>query len=222
MVRTRFLIPTLLLVSLTVMVPARFVQAQTGKQRGATFGGLAGAIAGGIIGDHNDEAGAGAAIGGVVGAVAGGILGDAADKEQAARQQQYLYQQQQQQVARTVGAVSITDVINMTRSGLGDSVIINQIHSRGVQHQIQVSDIIAMHQQGVRESVISAMQQATVGSPAVVQPEPAPVVVQQPTVIHETHVLPAYPVRRYYGPHYYSPRPYHYHRPRGTSVRIGF
>ena len=97
--------------------------AQTGKQRGATFGGLAGAIAGGLIGDNNDEAGAGAAIGGVVGAVAGGILGDAADKDaEMARQRAAYYQAQrqqyaqQQQAAVMQSAVTLQDVISMTRS----------------------------------------------------------------------------------------------------------
>ncbi len=43
-------------------------------QRGAAVGGIIGAIAGGVIGDHNDEAGAGALIGGAVGAVTGASL----------------------------------------------------------------------------------------------------------------------------------------------------
>ena len=129
-------------------------------------GGIAGAVAGGLIGDNNGEAGAGAAIGGVVGAVTGGLLGNAADKEAALIQQERMYQQQelqQQQFAVTQSAVSPTDVINMTRSGLSDSVIINQINQRGVQQTLQVPDIISLHQQGVHELVITAMQQAPTG-----------------------------------------------------------
>lgn len=201
--------------------PATSASAQTGQQRGATLGGLAGAVAGGIIGDNNNEAGAGAAIGGVIGAVAGGILGNAEDKERAAATQQYYYQQQQlqaQQAAQTMTAVSITDVISMSRSGLSDPVIINQINQRGVQTQLQVADIITLHQQGVREHVITAMQSAPVGRQTVARVAPAPVVVQQPTVIRETHVLPAYPVRRYYYP---APRR-HYHRGHGTAIHFGF
>ncbi len=206
--------------SVVLAGPADTASAQ-GKQRGATLGGLAGAVAGGIIGDNNNEAGAGAAIGGVIGAVAGGILGDANDKQRAAQQQQYYYQQQQQQtqrVVQTMSAVSISDVVNMSRSGLSDSVIINQINQRGVRQELQVPDIITLHQQGVREHVITAMQQARVGGQAVAAPGPPPVVVQQPTVIHETHVLPAYPVRRYY-----YPAPAHrYHRSHGTAIHFGF
>ena len=61
---------------------------QANTQRGAAVGGLAGAIAGGLIGDNNGEAGAGAAIGGVIGAVTGGLIGNASDKEAEFNRQQ--------------------------------------------------------------------------------------------------------------------------------------
>lgn len=182
--------------------------AQVNQQRGATLGGLAGAVAGGLIGDNNGEAGAGAAIGGVVGAVTGGLLGNAADKEAALNQQQRIYQQQmqqQQQFAVTQSAVSIADVINMTRSGLSDSVIINQINQRGVQYTLQVPDIISLHQQGVREQVITAMQQAPTGVQRVAR-VPAPVtqrvITPAPVIVEEHYLVP-----------HYAPPPYHYRRP---------
>lgn len=184
---------------------------QTNQQRGATFGGLAGAIAGGLIGDHNDEAGAGAAIGGVVGAVAGGILGNAADKEAAIAQQRadyYNAQRQQyaaqQQAAVRQSAVTIQDVITMSRSGLSEQVIINQVRQRGYLGKLTVSDIIALHQQGVSENVITTLQ--TVGPPQVPGPapyvQPAPTIVQQhihrpAPIIIEEHVLRHYPPPSY-------------------------
>lgn len=191
--------------------------AQTGRQRGATLGGLAGAIAGGIIGDNNDEAGAGAAIGGVVGAVAGGLLGDAADKERVIAQQrnayyraqQQRYAQQQQTIARQ-SAVTMHDVVNMTRSGLSDQIILNQVRQRGYVGTMTVSDIIALHQQGVSESVITSLQtiprqgqQVSVARPVPQTPfaRPQTVIehhyVPRPPVIVEQHVLPSYPVPRY-------------------------
>lgn len=179
---------------------------QGGTQRGATWGGLAGAVAGGLIGDHNDNAGAGAAIGGIIGAVSGGILGNAADKERAAYQNQQYYQQQQQQIIQTQGAVSVTDVISMSRSGLSDSVIVNQIQQRGVIQELQVPDIIALHQQGVRENVITAMQRASIGSQAVAA---------GPQTVYRERVLTPAPViveEHYVVPHYGPPRPLYYHR----------
>jgi len=193
---------------------------QAGKQRGATLGGLAGAVAGGLIGDHNGEAGAGAAIGGVVGAVAGGLLGNANDKERAYREQQYYYQAQQSAAVATQGAVSVADVANMSRSGLSDSVIVNQINQRGVQQTLSVADIISLHQAGVRETVITAMQQAPTGvqrsAPVAGPVSQQPVIQPAPVYIQERVVVPTYV------PHpYYRPRPHHYHGYR-SRISIGF
>jgi len=168
-------------------------------QRGAVLGGLGGAVVGGLIGDHNDKAGAGAAIGGALGIVGGAVLGNARDKEINAQrqQQQYYYQQrsyaqQQRQYVQTQAAVSINDVITMSRSGLSDSVVMNQIQTRGVQQQLQVSDIIAMHQQGVSDIVISTMQGARVGGGAVYS-QPQSIIVQQgPVYVEERVIVPSY------------------------------
>ena len=209
--------PAVLAFSLTLVVTfGSTTSAQTGRQRGATLGGLAGAIAGGLIGDNNDEAGAGAAIGGVVGAVAGGILGDAADKERAIAQQRAAYYQtqqqryvQQQQAVVRQSAVSMQDVVNMTRSGLSDQIILNQVRQRGYHGTLTVSDIIALHQQGVSESVITSLQTIPrhPQQVAVARPAPQPVTrpqtviehhyVPRPPVIVEQHVLPTYPIPRY-------------------------
>lgn len=200
---------TFILLGATLALGVTPLSAQTNQQRGATFGGLAGAIAGGLIGDHNDEAGAGAAIGGVVGAVAGGILGNAADKDAAiARQEAAYYQAQrnqqyaQQQAAIRQSAVTLNDVINMSRSGLSDQVIVNQVRQRGYLGKLSVADIIALHEQGVSETVITTLQST---GPATARPvQPAQPTYQPPTVVRqhihrpapiiiEEHVLPHYP-----------------------------
>ncbi len=194
------------------------VQAQNNTQRGATLGGITGAIAGAIIGENNDEAGAGAAIGGALGVVAGGVLGNANDKDVAYRNQQYArqrqYQAQQRMAATThvpqqvaTGAVSYSDVIAMSRSGVSPNVIMNQISTRGVQRQPAVSDIISLHEQGVSETVISAMQQAPVGN----QLSPGNAI--QSTTIVETPVfVEPRPVRVHHRHHrhVHRSRPYYY------------
>ena len=216
----------LLLPALLVLVlPAAGARAQGNTQRGATFGGLAGAIAGGLIGDHNDEAGAGALIGGAVGAVTGGIIGNARDKELAYSQSQMQYQAQQQQYAAAAAAqqaVSINDVIQMSRSGLSETVLINHITQRGVQRQLEVADIIALHQRGVSETVISAMQRATVGAPAPT-PAPAPAAPVTPVYVERHYdVVPTYivPAPRYH--HYRHHRHHHHHRGSHWDLSIGF
>lgn len=182
-----------------------FAQGHTAD--GAALGGVAGAIAGGIIGHQNDETPEGVLIGGAVGALAGGLLGNAKDdrirQENLYRQQ--VYQQQQLLQQRAARAVSMSDVVSMTRSGLSEGLIINQIRTNGVQQELQTHDIIALHQQGVCENVIVAMQQAAQSGPAVVAPVPAPAP-REVIVRREYHVVPRYapPVRRVY----VHPRPY--------------
>lgn len=190
----------------------KVVSGQQNTQRGATLGGLGGAIAGAIIGDNNNEAGAGAAIGGAIGAVAGGLLGNARDKElrgglyprttivppQSVSPVQPMYAPTPQ----PLGAVAMNDVIAMSRSGVSEAVILNQIQTRGVARQTQVSDIISLHQQGVSEAVITAMQSTSVAESVVALPPstivtPAPVVVKPRIYRHPSvyHYGPVYRAR---------------------------
>ena len=59
-------------VSLATMVSSTYGQR---AREGVAVGGVAGAIAGGIIGHQNDETPEGALIGGAIGALAGGLIG---------------------------------------------------------------------------------------------------------------------------------------------------
>ncbi len=154
------------------------VHAQYETQRGAVGGGVAGTVIGGIIGHQNDETAEGALIGGAVGAIAGGLLGQERD-----RQNHREYQYQQHQIARYQAGVSFQDVIVMSQNGVSPSVIVNQIYTHGVQQRPGVHDIIGLHQQGVAETVIDAMQRARLAT--------APVVQQRPVIVEQ----------------YYEPRP---------------
>lgn len=169
--------------------------AQYRAQRGSVLGGLTGAAAGALIG-------------GAVGLVAGAALGNARDRQfaenrafqfdqqQLKRQLQY---QQQRQLAQTV---TIHDAIAMSRSGLSDAVIINHIQSNGVRQDLQVADVITLHENGVSQQVITAMEQSrpsAVAPPAIVQ---APVYPNVPPIVVEQYVAPRYiypSPRQYYG-----------------------
>lgn len=220
---TRFTLAVLaviLIANTTRTAHAQYGPPRVNQQRGATVGGIAGAVIGGLIGDNNNEAGAGAAIGGVVGAVAGGVLGNANDKEQQAIQQQRAFESQQrsilaaqQQAVVNQGAISINDVITMSRSGISDSVIMNQINARGIRSTLQVSDIIAMHQQGVHEPVITAMQQAPLGTQVAARPAPAINPTPAPVIVEERYIVP----------HYAPPRVHHYYPPvRRHHIHFGY
>ena len=200
----------------------RKAAAQGNTQRGATLGGIAGAVAGAAIGGNNGETGAGTAIGGIIGAVAGGLLGNAEDKQQAYQSQRQYQQSQRQLQEYQSTAVSSEDVIAMTRHGLSEQIIINQIQQRGVETQPQVADIIALHQQGVSENIITVMQQAqhrpntrsNVTANAARNPSPQ---IWHGSAIAPTHrypVIPYYPPPRCY---YYPDLIYPHH---GYSSRI--
>lgn len=195
-----------LLMLVAACMTAAPAQGQQHTERGAVLGGVAGGLAGAAIGNQNGETGAGALVGGALGLMTGALIGNARDEE-IYRQRAYAYQQQQL-AYRQARAVSPADVVNMTRNGLSEQVIITHIRQNGVQYQPQVADVISLHQQGVSENVITAMQQAARG------PVPPPAVVPAPRyspVIVEEHryVAPRCYSRPY--PHYYHHHHYHGH-----------
>ena len=230
------------------------LQAQTPVQQNTVKGGVAGAIIGGIVGHQNDETAEGIAIGAALGALTGNVVGKK-QEQNALRQQQYqnhLLQQEQLQLQqnqeRLNRAVSLNDAITMTNSGMSDELIITQIVNNGVQQQIGVSEVIALHQNGVREPVIQALQAAPIGQASIQTPYPyeqAPVVTPVATRVVTPVVVRPVPVpsvivrstpvyrRPTPSPSYYRGRPptrypsYNgkYRGPRssaGGSIRIGF
>lgn len=206
------------LISFSLLASSLHAQGNTVK--GAGVGGAAGAIIGGIIGNQKDKTPEGALIGGAIGAITGAAIGNSKDQEfrrvQEYQWQQQEYQAQQQYQQQLQRAVSMNDVISLTRSGVSDAVIIGQIQNGGVTSRIGVSEIIAMHQQGVRENVINAMQRAPLaGEVVAARPQVAPAVVQptrvivepRPVIVERYHVEPPC-----YGvPYYHSRHHFHYH-----------
>ncbi|MDA8697393.1 glycine zipper domain-containing protein [Rhodopirellula sp.] len=214
---------------LTTFLPvfSNAAQGQYHTQRGATVGGLTGAIAGSIIGDNNGNAGAGAVIGGVVGAVTGGLLGEAKDQEEWVRRRRELVENSSRQgiTAYPSGSVphnSVTplDVIEMVRSGLSEQIIVTQISQRGVAQPVTVKEIISLHQQGVSEPVLTALQQAKVNtiqqprrsiatpSAGFYAPTPSTTTIWMTPSIHPSSLY------HNYCPPYYQPSHHYHYRPR--------
>lgn len=61
-------------------------------------------------------------------------------------------------------SMSIYEVIDLSRSGVSDTLVIHQIRDRGMRDSISVSQIIDMHNRGVSKRVIESMQQYVVPS----------------------------------------------------------
>src|SRR5215471_20193714 len=83
--------------------------------RGALAGGLGGAGLGALIGSTSGHTGAGAAIGAAAGALTGGAVGGALDDIDAKNRAQIAAA-----TRRPPSAVSVNDVIAMSRSGVNE------------------------------------------------------------------------------------------------------
>jgi hypothetical protein len=173
-------------------------------------GGLLGTGAGAAIGAATGHPLAGAAIGAGVGAVSGAAIGNGMDEVEA-KNRAMIAQQLGRQVAP--GAVTVNDVIAMSKAGVNEDLIVNHVRANGMAASLQANDLIQLQQQGISQKVIAQMQaspprpvQATVVAP----PGPTPVIVEE------------YRYAPYYGPYYYYPPP-HWYRPPGVcwGVSVG-
>ncbi len=159
------------------------------SDRLAGAGALLGAGTGAIIGSQTGHAAGGALIGGALGAAGGAIAGDAIDTAEARNRAEI-----EGRLGRPIaaGAVTIDDIIAMTRSGVPETVIVSHIENRGMAQPVTPNDTIIMQQQGVSPRVQEVALR--IRGPVVVRGGPPPaVVVAEP----------------YYGPPcYYYRRPY--------------
>jgi hypothetical protein len=156
--------------------------------QGAVTGGLLGLGTGAIAGHALGNTAAGAAIGTGVGALSGAAIGAKMD-ETDAKNRALIAQQLGRQV--DPNAVTIADVIAMTRARVNEDLVINHIHAHGTAAPLTATDLVNLPQQGVGPRVIAAMQESPPRpvQPVVVQPAPGPVYVEE------------YPY--YYGPRVY-------------------
>jgi hypothetical protein len=187
---------------------------QNDTAAGTVVGGAMGAITGAIVGGRK-HGGQDALIGAGVGALTGNLLGrskDRVDERQAAAGAAAVGQLNQQAAAM---AVTSYDLVNMTRAGVGDDLIISTMRSRGIQLDLSPQGIIALKQSGVSERVVYAAQQMAAsrgyGPTPVVGPG-TPVVTE--VVPSSTVIVAPGPWRPY---HYH---PYYYHRPH-TYIHYG-
>lgn len=222
MLRTALSVTLCVTILPTVLVPSALGQSRTGQ--GAVVGGATGAVIGGIIGHQNDETPEGALIGGAVGAIAGGLIGRSQDnriaQERYNQQQAYNRGRYAQQQVIMASGVTMSDVISMSRTGLSEQLIVNHVNTKGVQRRPEVSDIIAMHQQGVSDYVISAMQSAPLATqvaapypPQHIVTQPSTVIVREQPVYYNTPVV----TETYYRPvpAYSQGHSHRYYAPRG-------
>ncbi|HLJ11215.1 MAG TPA: glycine zipper domain-containing protein, partial [Planctomycetaceae bacterium] len=133
-------------------------QNMNNTQSGALLGTGLGATAGALVGSASGHAGGGALIGAAAGAVTGGLVGNAEDAREQRDAAVANAQYEHARSAAIAQAVTETDVITMTRSGVGDEVIINALRTRGCRWNSSPDNVIALKHEGVSDRVIQAMQ----------------------------------------------------------------
>ncbi len=202
----------LLIVSLFVVVFAsQGCQSPYHSDRGLLFGGLLGAGTGAIIGNELGNTAAGTAIGAGVGALTGAAIGQGMDEIEAENRRMIASQMGR---AAPAGAVTVDDVVEMTRAGVDDELIVSHVRANGAVRTPTTQDLISLQNQGVSSRVVKAMQ------------EPPPVARQRPVVV-ERSPRPVI-IREYHHDPYCYPDPYshhydrHYRGHREPAVRLGF
>jgi hypothetical protein len=96
------------------------------------------------------------------------------------------------------GAVSMDDVVAMSRAGVDEQLIVNHVNNNGMNRPIQSGDLIFLQTNGVSSRVISAMQQ-----PRVVAGPPGPVVVEGGPPVMVAQPVYYAPPPPLWGPPYY-------------------
>jgi Glycine zipper len=156
----------------TALAPLLLVAGcETHTGTGLLAGGGLGALAGGAIGAATGHVREGALIGAAAGATLGGVTGAAADHHE--------YRQAVRADAQR-RALGLQDVVSLTQSGTSDQIIINQINTSGTAFHLSGAEIQWLHDNGVRDGVIEAMQATANRPPVVYVNEPPPVVFVEP------------------------------------------
>lgn len=127
---------------------------QSRAVEGTVIGGLLGAAGGGIIGHQSGHGGEGAAIGAAAGALTGAVVGSQIKKPGQAAEQPA----QAQASSGATGQLYIQQIVDMSKQGVSDSVIIDRIHATNSRFVLTPKDIDYLKGQGVNQKVIDAMQ----------------------------------------------------------------
>src|SRR5262245_59283494 len=184
-------------VGLAILAGCPFLTGCAGASKtaqGAGIGGALGAGTGALIGKaNNGKAGQGALVGGLIGAGVGGLIGNEKDMQEKRANEEQLRHAEAQAVANS--QLTVQDVINLTKEGRSDDLIINQMRTTGATYQLSAEDVTMLSSNGVSEKVIMEMQNRRPGlyppqrRRVVVAPPPPPVYVAPAPV----YVVPAPP-----------------------------
>ena len=164
------------------------------SDRGALAGGVGGAGVRRLGRQRGRPSGGRRLVGAGVGAVSGAAIGGAIDQAEA--NNRALIEARMGHPVQP-GAVTVGDVINMSRAGVPDNVIITHVQSHGVATPLQPNDLIMMQQTGVSPRVVQSMQVPVVpvGQPVMVRAVPPPVIAAPAVMVPYNAFRPVMPNR---------------------------
>jgi hypothetical protein len=146
----------------------------THTETGALTGGAIGTAVGAVAGAAAHAPLAGAAIGALAGTAIGATAGHAEDRAERRAANEAIYAQRM--------ALPIDQVVSMAHNHVSDTIIINQIRSRGAVYSLTGDDITYLKSQGVSDAVVSEMQATAVRYPQPVYGAPRYYVADPPPV----------------------------------------
>lgn len=177
-------------------------------ETGMAVGSGLGALTGAMIGHQSGHTGGGAVIGGIVGAAAGGLVGNAED----AREERDAAYARAAYVEAHSDAMTNSEVIQLSQSGVSEAVILSSLRSRGGRFDLSPAGVIQLTNSGVSEKVILAMQESP-AAPRYVSAPRETVYVPRSRVVVVEPAPPPPGVGFYFGtrPHCHGPRYRHWH-----------
>lgn len=127
----------------------------TNTEKGVGAGAVLGGVTGGIVGNALGNTGAGAIVGAGLGGISGGLIGNAVDESEKKAEAKAVAAAAAVQQSR--GPLGLTDIAQMSQSGVSESVIISQIRSSGSVFRLSSNDTIWLKQNGVSDNVVREM-----------------------------------------------------------------
>ena len=147
---------TITVVVLCVALGLVSLGCQSNKTRvaeGAVIGGVLGAAAGGIIGHQSHHGAEGAGIGAAAGALTGALVGSQIEKPGTSSSGSTA-----QSGAVNPNQMTMQQVVDLTKQGVNEAVIIDKIRLSGSRFTLTAEDVNYLKTQGVTQPVIDAMQ----------------------------------------------------------------
>ena len=162
-------------------------------EKGTLIGAGAGSVAGALIGKATGNPKTGAVVGALGGGLVGGLVGNDADRKE--QKQADVRQAVAEQAYRDDQPARIAQIVELTRTGQSENVILNYIKTNSMTFRLSLDDLNTLKANNVSPRVIEAMQ---LSAQPVIAARPRPVVVEREVIVERP--VPVYGPPVMYGP----------------------